>query len=168
MKKIAVVSDIHDNLANLQKVLDYIKKEKIEYLICLGDCQTMDTWIMLENAPQKTYAVLGNNDEHILNEDNIKTYFKKMTVFTLWGDFEIEGKQIIISHYINVLKEILDKNEAKYSLALYGHSHKPWEEYYQNTKLLNPGNVANVRFAPTFAIINLDNLKSQLVLINEL
>lgn len=168
MEKIAVISDIHDNAPNLQKALNYIIKQDIKYLICTGDCQTIEIWEMLENSPLKTYAVLGNNDSHILNSDQIKTYFKNMTVFPLWGVFKIAGKKIAISHYVSVLKEILDKELEDYDLGLYGHTHKPWEEYYKNKKLLNPGNAANIYYPPTFAIIDLDGLHSQLILLNEL
>lgn len=168
MEKIAVISDIHDNVPNLQKALDYITKEKINYIICAGDCQSMEVWEILEKIPQKTYAVLGNNDQHLLNEELIKTYFKKMTIFPLWGSFQIGDKNILISHYISVLKEILDKEMEDYDLGIYGHTHKPWEEYYKNKKLLNPGNIGNIYYPPTFAIIDLENLHSKLILLNEI
>lgn len=166
MQRVAILSDIHDNVPNLQKALDYIAKEKIEYIICTGDCQSMEIWTMLENAPQKTYAVLGNNDRHLLNEDNLKTYFKNMTVFPMWGSFKIGKRKILISHYISVLKDILDKEIDDYDLGLYGHTHKPWEEYYKNKKLLNPGNLANIYYPPSFAVIDLENLHAKLILLN--
>lgn len=168
MKSVAVISDIHDNLANLHKVIKYIKDKEIEYLICTGDCQTMDVWEALDKLDITSYGVLGNGDGHILNEDKIKKYFKNMTVFPLVGNFEIEGKKFIISHYISILKEIIDKGQNKFDIGLYGHTHKPWEEYYKNTKLLNSGNVANIYYVPTFAVINLENLNPQLIFINQL
>ncbi len=168
MEKIAVISDIHDNILNLEKTLNYIIKQNIKHLVCTGDCQTMDVWDILENTPLKTYAVLGNADEHLFDEEKIKTYFKNISLFPLWGSFKIAGKNIIISHYINVLKEVIDKETKKYDLGLYGHSHKPWEESYNNTKLLNSGNVANIRYSPSFAIINIKNLEAQLILLNEI
>ena len=35
--KIAIISDTHDNLANLKKAIDWIKKEKIKIVIHCGD-----------------------------------------------------------------------------------------------------------------------------------
>ncbi|GAB4368507.1 MAG: metallophosphoesterase family protein [Calditrichia bacterium] len=35
--KIAIISDIHANLAALRESLDYIKKEKVDKIVCLGD-----------------------------------------------------------------------------------------------------------------------------------
>ena len=39
----AIISDIHDNLANLKKVIDYINKNKIGKLIISGDLTNPET-----------------------------------------------------------------------------------------------------------------------------
>jgi putative phosphoesterase len=163
MPSLAVISDVHDNLANLSKALNYIQNNKIDYLICTGDLQTKEAWAELDKLNLPVFAVKGNADDGL-----DLSIFSKLKIWQVFGEIELNGKKIIFSHYPEVLKKILEQKPQYYDLALHGHSHQPWEEKFQNTKILNPGNVANIRYNPTFAIINLDNLKAQLILLNEI
>jgi putative phosphoesterase len=163
MPKLAVISDVHDNLANLAKALNYIKSNKIDYLICTGDLQSFEAWAELNKLSIPVFAAKGNADEAL-----DLSQFSNIQVWQNFGEIELAGKKILFSHYPEVVKKIIDHKPSYYHLALNGHSHMPWEENYLNTKLLNPGNVANVRYNPTFAIINLDDLKAQLILLNEI
>ncbi|MBT4349658.1 YfcE family phosphodiesterase [bacterium] len=167
MSKLAVISDIHDNIPNLEKALSIIKEEKIDYLICTGDVQSIEAWQIIDNLNIPSWAVMGNVDHDILGEENIRKQIKNITLFPNVGTAEIENKQIFFAHYPQVVNKALPKSKKQYDLALYGHTHKPWEEKWRNTKILCPGNIANIYFMPTFAIVNLDNLKAQLILLNE-
>lgn len=163
MPKLAVISDVHDNLANLAKTLKYIKNNKIDFLICAGDLQSQEAWAELDTLSIPIFAAKGNADDGL---DLSK--FTNIQVWQSFGEIELAGKKILFSHYPEVIKKILNQKPNYYQLALHGHSHQPWEEFFQGTKILNPGNVANVRYAPTFAIIDLDNLQAQLILLNEI
>lgn len=163
MPKIAVISDVHDNLANLGKALTYINNQLIDYLICTGDLQSPEAWAELNKLNIPVFAVKGNADDAL-----DLSQFSKLKIWQGFGEIELNGKKIVFSHYPEVIKKVLEQKPQYYQLALHGHSHKPWEENYQGTKILNPGNVANVRYNPTFAIIDLDNLQAQLILINEI
>lgn len=163
MPNLAVLSDVHDNLANLKKALNYIQNNKLDYLICLGDLQSLDAWQELDKLTIPIFAVKGNADNTL-----DLTKFTHLKVWQGFGEIELSGKKILFSHYPEVIKKIIEQKPRYYSLALHGHTHKPWEEDCQNTKILNPGNIANVYYSPSFAIINLDNLQSQLILLNEI
>lgn len=163
MPKIAVISDVHDNLANLAKVLKYIKNNNIDFLICTGDLQSLEAWSELNKLSIPVFAAKGNADDAL-----DLSQFTNIQVWQSFGEIELNGKKILFSHYPEVIKKILEQKPNYYHLALNGHSHQPWEEIFQGTKILNPGNVANVRYSPTFAIINLDNLKAELILLNEI
>jgi len=167
MSKLAVISDIHDNIPNLKKTLDIIKKEKINYLICTGDVQSIEAWQLIDNLNIHTWAVMGNVDHDILDEETIRKQIKNITLFPNVGTAEIENKQIFFAHYPQVINKALPKSKKQYDLALYGHTHKPWEEKWRTTKILCSGNIANINFSPTFAIIDTTNLKAKLILLNE-
>lgn len=163
MPKLAVISDVHDNLINLTKALGYIKNNHVDYLICTGDLQSLEAWAELNKLSIPVFAAKGNADDGL-----DLSIFTNIQVWQSFGEIELLGKKILFSHYPEVIKKILVQKPNYYQLALHGHSHQPWEEFFQGTKILNPGNVANVRYAPTFAIIDLDDLKAQLILINEI
>jgi len=163
MPKLAVISDVHDNLANLKKTLNYIKNNQVDFLICTGDLQSPESWSELNQLSIPVFAVKGNADDSL-----DLSIFTNLKVWSSFGEIELNGQKIIFSHYPELIKKILDQKPNFYQLALHGHSHKPWEEKYNGTKIFNPGNIANVYYAPTFAIINLDKLEAQLILINEI
>ncbi|MCB9803125.1 YfcE family phosphodiesterase [Candidatus Nomurabacteria bacterium] len=168
MSKLAVISDIHDNIPNLNKALALIKKEKIDYLICTGDVQSLEAWLLLDELKIPSWAVFGNVDHDILGFENLQKQLKNIKLFANVGTAEIENKKIIFTHYPTTLKKIFAKSKIKYDLALHGHTHQPWEQIWEKTKILNSGNVANIRCAPTFAIIEMSTLKARLILLNEI
>lgn len=168
MSKLAIISDIHDNIPNLQKVINIINKEQINYLICTGDVQSIEAWQIIDNLKIPVYAVLGNVDQEMFGFQKLSSTLKNIKLFDNLGEVELENKKIIFNHYPDIVKNAVIAHPNSYDLALYGHSHQPWEEKYKNTKILNPGNVGNFRFSPTFAIMDLKTLKAKLILLDEL
>lgn len=168
MKNLAVISDIHDNLINLQKALDYIKKAKADYLICTGDVQSLEAWLSIDQLNIPVWAVMGNVDKDILGAQTIKNNLKNINFSPNVGSVTLEEKNILFCHYPELVKKIIANYPNKYQLALAGHTHCPWEETIGSTKLLNPGNIANLYYPPSFAMINLADLKAKLILLNEL
>jgi predicted phosphodiesterase len=69
-------------------------------------------------------------------------------------------------HYPEVAKQLCESGQ--YDFVFYGHTHKPWEENIGNCKMLNPGNVANQYYPPTFAAWNTSDNQFKLIRINEL
>ncbi len=168
MNKLAVISDVHDNLVNLQKALDYIQKEQVDYLISTGDLQSLESWQLLDELKIPVWAVMGNADKDIIGEKKLRANLKKINFSANVAAVELNKQKIIFGHYPEIIKKIILHYPNKYTLALAGHTHLPWEEKIGTTKLLNPGNIANIRCAPTFAIIDLNNLKAKLILLNEI
>ena len=84
--KIAIISDTHDNLANFNKAIDFLHKEKIEVMLHCGDICTQDT---IDQATKifkgKIYFVRGNGDFDL---DEVP---EKM-------ELTIDGKKIFFNH----------------------------------------------------------------------
>lgn len=164
MPKLAVISDVHDNLPNLKKALTYIIDHKIDYLICTGDLQSLEAWQMLDESGIPSWGVRGNADNYGWDLSALKN----TKIFEEFGEITLVEKNIVFCHYPEIIKKFIEDKPGKYQLALHGHTHKPWEENYNGTKILNPGNVGNIRYAPSFAIIDLNTLQAQLILLNEI
>ena len=61
--KIAIVSDTHDNMANFNKVIDFLHTEKIGIMLHCGDIcnqETIDEAV--KSFKGKIYFVRGNGD----------------------------------------------------------------------------------------------------------
>lgn len=175
---IAIISDTHDNIPNLKKILDYCREHKIEKLIHCGDLATMETLDFLnDNFSGEIFFTFGNMDEgHIANYNFEGKQYKQTRIFPNFGRLEIpkpkpsnEGlgfNRIAFVHYPDVAKQLCES--GKYDVVFYGHTHKPWTEIVSNCTLLNPGNVANQYYPPTFAIWNTEENSFELIRINTL
>lgn len=165
--KIAIISDTHDRLDNIGKALKYINGQGCEVLIHSGDLAHTET---LEEICKKFHGeihyIAGNADidpEGIYELTNI--YFK-LKYYPDVAELEIGGKRIGVTH------KPIDANElarsGNYDLVIHGHDHKPWQKFIGKCEVLNPGNLSDIRFAPTFAIYDLEKGKPRLIEIAKL
>src|SRR3989344_8260805 len=142
--KIAVLSDIHDHLTNLEKILKEIEG-KVEAIIFCGDLISPFTTGILAKANIPTYACLGNNDEDHIGM--MKKGGEKFTWFHLsqeYGEVELDGKKLAFCHYPK-LGELLAKS-GEYYAVFYGHTHEVDNKKIGKTLLLNPGSVCGINF----------------------
>ncbi|MFA7662542.1 MAG: YfcE family phosphodiesterase [Patescibacteria group bacterium] len=148
--KIGIFSDSHENLENLQQAIDWLNENNIKIIIHCGDVSRVN---MLEELNSRfkgtTHLVWGNADEGFFDEIDY-TDFKKIVFYDQLGKLEIEGKKIAWTHLPKTARELA--KSGKYDLVFYGDNHKPWEERVGLTRLINPGNLANIRCAPSFAV----------------
>ncbi len=175
---IAIISDSHDNIPNLKKVLDYCHEQKVEKMIHCGDLATIETLDFINNNfSGEIFFTFGNMDEGHIADYNFKNnQYGQIQVFPDYGKLEIpkakpsdEGlafNRVAFVHYPEVAKQLCQSGE--FDFVFHGHTHKPWTEIINNCTLLNPGNVANQYYPPTFAIWNTDANLFQLIRINEL
>ncbi|MEI7690402.1 MAG: YfcE family phosphodiesterase [bacterium] len=162
--KIAVISDIHGNLAYLAKAKEIIDSEKIKTVICCGDIQTEEAFWELDSWLQKVYLALGNADFELnSNLDSGLIYPTKLEFFKDFGVINLEKKKLAFTHYDFYARKLA--SEGKYDIVFYGHTHTPWEERIDKTVILNPGEIAAQFGKPTFAIYDLKEMKAKLVLL---
>ena len=131
----------------------------------------METWKYLKSKyKEKIYFVFGNMDEDYFKSEAQKKNLQETNfnskIFYKIGEFEIENLKIAITHFPNLANDLA--KTGKYDLVFFGHTHKPTLEKQNNTLLLNPGNVANLYFAPSFAIFDIEKNRPELILLNEL
>jgi hypothetical protein len=166
--KIAIISDIHDNIPNLKKVLDYCALNKIKKIICCGDLASIETLDFLnDNFEGEIYFTFGNMDNDYLQNYHFKNKeFKKTKIFKKEGEVEISGNKIAFVHFPRIAKGLC--KTGKYNFVFYGHTHKPFEEIINDCKMLNPGTVAGQFYPATFAVWETENDKFDLIRIDQL
>ena len=142
---IGVISDTHGLVR--PEVFEIFKGADL--IIHAGDIGGVDVLNALEAiAPVK--AVRGNNDR----DD--------------WSD-SIPHDQVIEhgSHLFYVLHELehldLDPVAAEFSVVIYGHSHRPAQEWRKGVLYLNPGSAGPRRFSLPVALAKLHTSPSGLV-----
>jgi len=165
--KLAIISDSHDNLLNLEKFLDWANKNQIEMIIHCGDLAAPSI-IKKELAPKFTgpiHFIHGNVADRELNEKVAKE-FKNVTLHGDQGELKIDNRKIAFCHYLKQAEDLAQTK--KFDLVFYGHDHQPWEKYIGQTRLLNPGTLAGMFNKATFAVYDTESGQAQLILLEKI
>lgn len=146
--KVAIISDIHDNLINLDKCLAWCKKEEIENLICCGDICNSETLAVLSvKFSGDIYLVKGNLEIY----DEGETYkYKNIKYLGKFDRFELNGKIVGLCHEPYLVKKVLEEGQC--DIVFCGHTHRPWLEVKDDNKIVNPGTLGGVFQKATFAV----------------
>jgi len=160
--RIAITSDTHDNVPNLEKALSWMNKNNIEQLIFCGDLCAPS--ILKEViAPQfsgQIHLVFGNVEDRVLTPQ-VAGQFKNARHYGDQGELEIDNppsldsfgeasKKVAFVHFPMEAKKLA--RSGKYDFVFYGHTHKPWEEKVGNCRMVNPGTLAGLFNKATFAV----------------
>lgn len=135
--KIAILSDIHDNIWNLAAALTAI--QETEALICCGDlCSPFVIGLLAEGFPGKPiHIVFGNNDADLFR---ITNNAKKYPHVHLHGEFfqgELGDQRFAVNHFDNLAQPIAASGQ--YDVVCYGHNHIFKIEPVGRTLAINPG-----------------------------
>jgi len=139
---IAVLSDSHDHIWNLEKVVNEIKHTTKAVIFC-GDLIAPFSSQILSQTNLPTYICLGNNDEDHIGLQ--KMGGKKFTWFHLsqeFGEIELDHKKIAFCHYPR-LAELLAQS-GQHHAVFFGHTHEVKNKKIGNTLLLNPGSICGI------------------------
>jgi uncharacterized protein len=155
---IAVMSDTHDNIWNLRKAIEIIRKAHVEAIIHCGDFVAPFMLKELSEAAVPVHGVFGNNDgdQHQLTRMSL-TLFENITLHGFLGKVNLGGLDILFTHH----REVAEGPAASgvRQLVCYGHSHTFCEEKIGKTVLLNPGEVMGKDGSPGFCLVNSENLE---------
>lgn len=174
--KLAIISDTHDNIPNIKKVLDYCRENKIEKIIHCGDFSEVETLeFVKENFSGDVFVSFGNMDRgHCADQYFDGKKFWNFKFFRNHGEVEIANKKIAFVHFPEYAKKLAES--ARFDFVFYGHTHKPWTETIvaqangnmRKCEMLNPGNVSNQIYQPTFAIWDSIQNTFSLIIVNKL
>lgn len=190
--KIAIISDSHDNIVNLEKALDFIKGQKINLIIHCGDLcsNSIIDEVFSPKFGGKLYLSGGNADDAEYLKETCQKH-KNIEFFDEFGEVEIENKKIAFCHKPVLAHDLAQSGQ--YDIVFYGHTHKPWEEKlsavsYQpsagkNTmkkklraescklkavEVVNPGTLAGLFYKATFAIYDTKTNKLELKILEKI
>lgn len=136
--KIAILSDSHDHLDNLRKVLTEVQDS--EALIHCGDLIAPFVIKHLgEQFKKPIHIVWGNNEgDHPHVEENAKSY-RHLTIHGDEAHLEVGTRSIAVTHYPGRAEELAMLE--KYDVVCYGHTHRAEIHRSGKTMVVNPGDV---------------------------
>lgn len=174
--KIGIISDIHDNISNLEKAFKILNLEQVKLVFHCGDLSspfTIDYFRKLQ-IPVKT--VFGNNEGDRVNilrriESNKLDFMYAPKQGLMW-DLKINNKRLAVFHgHQPEITETL-VNSKLFDLVFTGHNHFSHIKKVSNTLWINPGCVcgwAGLDVKPTkasLAVLDLINLQTKIIQIN--
>lgn len=163
--RVAIFSDSHDNIPNLNKFFDWINKNGIKEVIFCGDLCASATLrdIIMPKYEEKLYMVFGN----VADRENLSKLVLKYNNVIHFGDqgsIKIDGLRIGFVHYPEKARIMAETKE--YDFIFYGHTHKPWLESVGNCFMANPGTLAGLFNKATFAVLDTNTSKLELKLLD--
>lgn len=157
-KKILVVSDNHRKLDHIYQLLE--ENPDISYFIHLGDSEGSEDAIRT-HLPKgcESYFVQGNNDFFAYLPKEIEMRLGKERLFLTHGHLYGVGFD---------LQGLADEARARNcSMALFGHTHRPFSRMVNGVLCINPGSINFPRQEnrkPSYAMFYLDkkgNLRTE-------
>ncbi len=154
--KIAILSDSHDNIWNLDRALNAVNQAKCDTLLHCGDLVAPFIVTMMAQAfGGQLHIVVGNNDGDGRLQQQVAAGFPHVTLHGLYAELEIGGRQIALIHYPEPARRIAQCGIL--DLVCYGHDHQPHCERIGECLLVNPGEVMGRNGAPSWGLYDCAN-----------
>ncbi len=165
--KIAILSDSHDNLANLEKAIDYLNNKGIQQMIFCGDfCSPVPVKLHFARFTGQIDAVFGNTEDRMTITKLSLTEVKNLTIHGEMAELEIKGKRIAVTHYPRYAEGLASTGD--YDLVCHGHTHQARQEQFKDTILLNPGEIMGFTEEPRFAIYDTETATVETIFVKDL
>jgi uncharacterized protein len=147
--RIAVLSDIHDNIWNLQRLLGGL--HNVGMLLCCGDlCAPFTLKMLGEGFPGPIHVTFGNNDGDVFLLTRVADQRADIRLAAPLGEIEVEGQRLAFVHYPQFGEGLAAL--GRYDAVFYGHDHRAAVRTVGRTLLANPGEVMGRFGAPSYAI----------------
>jgi len=134
--KIGIISDIHSNLEALEAVLEALKKENVDRILCLGDLvgygpdpndcvhRVMDT---------SDVVVAGNHDQGVVGLAPLENFNENARLAIEWSMETLE------SQYLETLAALPTIHEEDHFLAVHATPNDPtrWRYLFSEAQIVN-------------------------------
>lgn len=133
---ICIISDTHDNHEAIESAMVDIRLINPDLIVHCGDITSPATLQLFAGFPMR--IAFGNCD---VNHEMLRKVAAGLGCLQIDDaiSFEMEGKNIFVSHGFKarLLEDAIQSN--KYDYVLYGHSHLAHDKRFGKTRIINPG-----------------------------
>ena len=151
MTRIALLSDIHDNIWRLETALRQVAESAADALLFAGDfCAPFVLTQLAEGFSGPIHCVLGNNDGDGRLLEKLATHQEHLTLHGIYAEVTLGDCRAALIHYPAPALRIAQAGQ--FALVCYGHDHRQYAERVGAGWLVNPGEVMGRFGAPTWAL----------------
>ncbi len=155
---VGVVSDTHNNIKNIENIINIFNDEEVNLVIHTGDISKAETLRLFSSLNCPMVGVFGNNDriekglKEVCRENGFNFQEPPLSL-------TLEDKKIAVFHEPELIDRYI-KDHADVQLIIHGHTHRYREETLNNIIFFNPGESAgSLKGKNTLGVINLNNLE---------
>ena len=158
--RIGVVSDTHNNLRNVARIVALFNDAGVERVIHTGDITQAKTLHAFANLQAPLHGVFGNNDQERASLEQAANShgfaFADPPLELAWC-----GRRILVVHDPLEFDGVLN---ASHELALHGHTHLYRLERKTRQTIFNPGECAgHMRGLNAVGVVDLADLETRLL-----
>jgi len=157
--RIGVVSDTHNHLGNVARIVELFNAARVERVVHTGDITQAKTLDLFRQLDAPLHGVFGNNDERRALSAAAEMHSIALSEPPLYLDWH--GKRIVVVHDPLDLPAAL---AADFDIALHGHTHRRVVERAAGRLTFNPGECAgHLRGHNAVGIVDLESLGVELL-----
>jgi putative phosphoesterase len=156
--RIGVVSDTHNHLPNVRRIVELLNAARVERVVHTGDITQAKTLDVLAGLAAPLHGVFGNND---VERDALDVAIARHGFRFAEGLLRLEwgGRRIGVVHDPRDLAQAGDLE-----VALHGHTHRLEIERSGRRLVFNPGECAgHMAGRNTVGVVNLVTLEVELL-----
>lgn len=135
--RIGVVSDTHNNLRNVTRIVELLNEARVDRVVHTGDITQAKTLEIFGGLDAPLFGVFGNNDERLPLLD----VASRLGMRLVEGPLQLEwaSRRIVVAHDPLELRQAM---RSEHSVALHGHNHRRVMERLGDRLTFNPGECA--------------------------
>ncbi len=132
---LGVVSDTHDNLRNVERIVEIFNRAAVDRVVHTGDITQPKTLAALARLDAPLSGVFGNND---LERDGLDDACRRFGFDFADGarSFDWAARKVLVVH------DPLDIPNGDHDLVLHGHNHRTVIDRSSRRTTFNPGESA--------------------------
>jgi uncharacterized protein len=140
--KIGIISDIHENKANLLQAIDLCRQSDVSHLLCLGDMINPGIAQTIATCGIPTHGIWGNNDgdKVLITRLSLQPQSQLAMSDRTYDFVTLDGKRIFITHYPELAHPMA--LSGQYDLVAYGHDHQQFYALVEECHVVNPGEIS--------------------------
>ena len=155
---VGVVSDTHNNIKNIKKIISLFNEEQLDLVIHTGDISNAVTLEIFSNLNCPLVGVFGNNDrieeglKEVCEEYNFNFQEPPLSL-------TLENKKVAVFHEPELIEEYITDHQD-IDIILHGHTHRYKKEIRNGIIYFNPGESAgSMEGKSAIGLIDMCNLK---------
>jgi len=153
--KIAVMSDTHDHIANIEKAVAEINRSGAEKLLHCGDLCSPFVIKPLSQFNGSVDIVFGNNEGDSFTINGTAAEFPNITLHGAIAFLKIGSLDIAVTHRPEFARGLASTGE--YGAVFFGHTHRRENLRIKETWLINPGEILGLKETPSWLSFNTDD-----------